>query len=178
MWSKLIDYDQAINDCNWHWVWSLVSFAPRYKKSIFNPSEQSQIYDPHGYYIKRWLPNLKDIPVDHLHNWSRYHVNHDLYALDYVMPCLENYEEWRDKCLVMYNRARYKSQHSGVTSADLAQKKGPMHQKVGTQLYDAEGRMYIKEAFFSPEICLFSWIRPISFQIAFLDRLAHMMDLI
>jgi hypothetical protein len=169
--SRLIDYDQAINDCNWHWVASMVTYAPRYKTSVYDPAEQSQIYDPKGHYIKRWLPRLRNIPVEHLHNWKKHHVNHDLYALDYYMPCLESYEEARDKCLVMYNRARYKTQNVGITRLDMAQNRLRNLQKVGSQLVDSSGKMYIKELMLSPEICFFSWLRPVSFQTTFLERL-------
>lgn len=149
----------------------MVTYAPRYKWAVFNPAEQSQIYDPNCNYIKRWLPNLRDVPNDHLHNWSKHHVKYDLHRLGYQLPCLESYEEARDRCLVMYNRARYKSQHKGVNRFDIYHRKLWNLQKIGTQLRDENGRMYIKELMLSPEVCFYSWIRPVSFATSFLERI-------
>jgi deoxyribodipyrimidine photo-lyase len=34
---------------------------------IFNPVSQSQKYNPNGDYIRRWIPELRDVPADFIH---------------------------------------------------------------------------------------------------------------
>ena len=38
---------------------------------IYNPIKQSQEHDPEGIFIKRWVPELKNVPVDFIHEpWT------------------------------------------------------------------------------------------------------------
>lgn len=77
----LLDYDEAVNTGNWQWS---ASVGPDPKPMrIFNPILQSKKFDPNALYIKKYLPELKDISPDLLHdpltNKLPYHkpiVNH------------------------------------------------------------------------------------------------------
>jgi deoxyribodipyrimidine photo-lyase len=70
--THLIDYDPCINNGNWQWVAGTgVDRAP-YSQRIFNPWIQSAKFDPDAVYIKKWIPELKDIPAKHLHQWDKY----------------------------------------------------------------------------------------------------------
>lgn len=57
--SQLIDYDVTSNWCNWMYQ-AGVGNDPRDR--VFNPIKQARDYDPHGEYIKKWLPELKNVP--------------------------------------------------------------------------------------------------------------------
>lgn len=79
---KLVDYDRAQNTGNWNWSSSFGMDATSFLR-ILNPWTQSIEYDPDAKYIKKWLPELSDIPANHLHNWHKYH---DKYDVDYPKP--------------------------------------------------------------------------------------------
>ncbi|MDZ4784486.1 MAG: deoxyribodipyrimidine photo-lyase [bacterium] len=57
---KLIDYDPAVNNGNWQWAASTGCDAQPYFR-IFNPWMQQERFDPNSEYIKRWVPELKNL---------------------------------------------------------------------------------------------------------------------
>lgn len=66
---KLIDYDPAQNNGNWQWcAGSGVDAQPYYR--IFNPWTQFSTHDKNGEYVRKWLPECKDIPLKDLMKWD------------------------------------------------------------------------------------------------------------
>ena len=63
--SLLIDYDPASNWGNWNLV-AKVGADPRHDR-YFNIYTQATRYDPKGEYVKRWCPELANVPADKLH---------------------------------------------------------------------------------------------------------------
>lgn len=63
---KLLDYDPAVNNGNWQWAASTGCDAQPYFR-IFNPWLQQKKFDPECTYIKKWLPELKEVPASMLH---------------------------------------------------------------------------------------------------------------
>lgn len=63
--SLLVDYDPCSNYGNWLYV-AGVGNDPR-ENRYFNILSQAQRYDPQGEYVKLWLPELKNIPVEKIH---------------------------------------------------------------------------------------------------------------
>ncbi|MFT4343851.1 MAG: cryptochrome/photolyase family protein, partial [Candidatus Woesearchaeota archaeon] len=63
---KLIDYDPAVNNGNWQWAASTGCDAQPYFR-IFNPWLQQQRFDKSCEYIKRWVPELRDILPEVIH---------------------------------------------------------------------------------------------------------------
>jgi len=62
----LIDGDQANNNGNWQWIASVgVDPAPVFRR-LYNPSSQQANYDPSGAYVRRYVPELKDVPDKYL----------------------------------------------------------------------------------------------------------------
>ncbi|WP_339778483.1 FAD-binding domain-containing protein [uncultured Methylophaga sp.] len=63
----LIDGEFAANNGGWQWSASTgVDSAPYFR--VFNPTLQSERYDPQGLFIKRFVPELKDVSIKQLHN--------------------------------------------------------------------------------------------------------------
>ncbi len=63
---RLIDLDFASNNGGWQWCASTGVDAQPYFR-IFNPYLQSKKFDPDGIYIKKYIPELKDLPSDLIH---------------------------------------------------------------------------------------------------------------
>ncbi len=63
--STLIDYDPCSNWCNWNYVAGVG--ADSREDRYFNILTQAQRYDPQGEYVKRWLPELDEVPCDKIH---------------------------------------------------------------------------------------------------------------
>jgi deoxyribodipyrimidine photo-lyase len=53
----LIDGDVSQNVGNWQWVAGTGPDASPYNR-VFNPVLQGQRFDPHGDYVRRWVPEL------------------------------------------------------------------------------------------------------------------------
>ncbi len=62
----LLDYDLAANNGGWQWAASTGCDAQPYFR-IFNPVTQSEKFDPQGKFIRRYLPELKDVPDKFIH---------------------------------------------------------------------------------------------------------------
>lgn len=62
----LIDGDQASNNGNWQWVASVGVDPQPVSRRIFNPTLQQERYDPDGTYVRRYVPELADVPDEHL----------------------------------------------------------------------------------------------------------------
>ena len=56
--------DEAQNNGNWQWIASVgVDPQPFYRR-IYNPVLQQRRHDPDGTYVRRWVPELRDVPLD------------------------------------------------------------------------------------------------------------------
>ena len=62
----LRDGDIAQNQLNWQWVAGCGTDPAPYFR-IFNPITQSEKFDADGGYIRRYVPELRDVPDEHLH---------------------------------------------------------------------------------------------------------------
>jgi deoxyribodipyrimidine photo-lyase len=63
---KLNDFELASNNGGWQWAASTGCDAAPYFR-IFNPVLQSQKFDPHGSFIRRYLPQLAALPDAAIH---------------------------------------------------------------------------------------------------------------
>lgn len=69
----LLDGDPAANNGGWQWAAGTGTDAQPYFR-IFNPTEQARRFDPQGHYIRRWVPELHDVPDTHIHEpWQMPH---------------------------------------------------------------------------------------------------------
>ena len=63
----LVDGDPAANNGGWQWVAGTGTDAAPYFR-IFNPVLQGNKFDPQGEYVRRWVPELKDVPTAKIHS--------------------------------------------------------------------------------------------------------------
>lgn len=57
----LLDGDEASNNGNWQWAASTGADSQPYFR-VFSPVRQQQEFDPDGVYVRRWLPELGNLP--------------------------------------------------------------------------------------------------------------------
>ncbi len=63
---QLVDGDPASNNGGWQWAASTGTDPQPYFR-IFNPVAQGKRWDPTGDYVRRWIPELHDVPDAHVH---------------------------------------------------------------------------------------------------------------
>lgn len=100
---QLVDYDPIVNNGNWQWIASTGVDPKPYFQRLFNPWLQSKKFDTDAKYIKKWLPNLKDIPAKELHQWDKNYLKYDLKNIEYYAPAV-NYKIARKKSIEMYRK--------------------------------------------------------------------------
>tara|TARA_B100001559_G_scaffold316719_1_gene320688 strand:- start:2058 stop:3482 length:1425 start_codon:yes stop_codon:yes gene_type:complete len=96
----LIDGDFSSNNGGWQWSSSTGTDSAPYFR-IFNPITQSQNFDPNGEFIKKFIPELKDVPVAQIHQ-----PKDDLFSsADYPSPILD-LKESRLRAIQAFKDAR------------------------------------------------------------------------
>ncbi len=84
----LVDGDLASNQHGWQWVAGSGTDASPYFR-IFNPMTQGKKFDPGGEYVRRWVPELADVPDKHVHTpWQM-----DPPPAGYPAPIVDHAEE-------------------------------------------------------------------------------------
>ena len=83
---KLIDHNRPNNEGNWFWVIGTAPHSQPYFR-VMNEWSQIKKYDPKCTYIKKWIPELRDINPLHIINWGKYSK---LYNVNYPSPMINN----------------------------------------------------------------------------------------
>ena len=97
---NLIDGDFSSNNGGWQWSSSTGTDSAPYFR-IFNPITQSQNFDPKGEFIKHFIPELKDVPINKIHQ-----PQIDLFSsYDYPEPILD-LKESRLRAIQAFKDAR------------------------------------------------------------------------
>ena len=97
---NLIDGDFSSNNGGWQWSSSTGTDSAPYFR-IFNPITQSQNFDPNGEFIKHFIPELKDVPINKIHQ-----PQIDLFSsYDYPEPILD-LKESRLRAIQAFKDAR------------------------------------------------------------------------
>ncbi len=65
-WDTLVDADLANNAGGWQWVAGCGTDAAPYFR-IFNPVLQGEKFDPEGAYVRRWVPEIANLPNAWIH---------------------------------------------------------------------------------------------------------------
>ncbi len=96
----LLDGEPAQNNGNWQWVTSVGVDPAPYFRRIFNPVLQQRKFDPDGAYVRRWVPELRDVPDELLAEpWrmseEQQHAAGCVVGRDYPAPIVDHAEERR-----------------------------------------------------------------------------------
>jgi deoxyribodipyrimidine photo-lyase len=99
----LLDYCQASNVAGWQWVAGSGADAAPYFR-IFNPILQGEKFDKEGEYVKKWIPELKNIPKKFIHKpWEYEDEKNFKLGRDYPFP-LVKHEKARTKALSSFKK--------------------------------------------------------------------------
>jgi deoxyribodipyrimidine photo-lyase len=106
----LLDGEPAQNNGNWQWVTSVGVDPAPYFRRIFNPVLQQQKFDPDGDYVRRWLPELRDVPAERLAEpWTMSDAEQAaagcVIGRDYPAPIVDHADE-RRRAIERYRAAR------------------------------------------------------------------------
>ncbi|WP_430597084.1 cryptochrome/photolyase family protein [Enterococcus sp. DIV0015] len=105
----LIDYDAANNIGGWQWAASTGTDAVPYFR-IFNPIIQSKKFDNDGQFIKKYVPELKQVPQKYIHQpnlmnealQTQYHVH---LGENYPKPIVD-YASSKKQTLFLYEASK------------------------------------------------------------------------
>ncbi len=105
----LVDGDHAANNGGWQWSAGTGTDAQPYFR-IFNPTSQGQKFDPHGVYVRRYIPELAGVPDRSIHTpWMLSFAEQERYGVligrDYPAPIVDHAEQ-RVRALAIYKAAR------------------------------------------------------------------------
>ncbi len=101
---RLVDHDTANDVGGWQWAASTGTDAQPYFR-IFNPITQGERYDPDATYIKRYVPELADVPAAVIHSWNELTTpDRDEHAPNYPAPILDHAHR-RELAIEMYETA-------------------------------------------------------------------------
>jgi deoxyribodipyrimidine photo-lyase len=68
---KLVDYDVSSNNLNWQFSAQVGTDRQPYTR-IYNPFIQNQKYDKECRYVKKWIPELVNVPCKAILRWYKY----------------------------------------------------------------------------------------------------------
>lgn len=94
----LIDGDMAANNGGWQWAASTGCDAQPYFR-IFNPIKQSERFDPKGDFIRKYLPELENVPNNDIHFPHHYLAKHDICT---YWPAIVDHKTARARALACY----------------------------------------------------------------------------
>ncbi len=97
----LVDGDLASNQHGWQWVAGCGTDAAPYFR-IFNPTTQGAKFDPEGVYVRRWVPELADVPTKYVHEPS---ASPDGVPDGYPDPIVDHKAE-RTEALARYEKVK------------------------------------------------------------------------
>jgi deoxyribodipyrimidine photo-lyase len=106
----LVDGDEANNNGNWQWIASVGTDPQPAFKRIFNPALHQERYDPEGTYVRRFVPELADVPDKFLAEPSRMSVEEQeecgcVIGRDYPEPMVDH-KQAREEALERYRAAK------------------------------------------------------------------------
>lgn len=104
----LVDGDPAANNGGWQWTAGTGTDAAPYFR-VFNPILQGQKFDPEGEYVRRWVPELAQVPAKFSHTpWQMppqlQQKANCLIGRDYPPPIVDH-KSARQRVLEAYDQA-------------------------------------------------------------------------
>jgi deoxyribodipyrimidine photo-lyase len=95
-----VDYDPCSNNGGWQWCAGTGADAQPYFR-IFNPWTQSLKHDPQCVYVKRWIPELKEVDKKRILKWYEETSPKEAYPLPIV-----DHKEARVRALRRYSKIK------------------------------------------------------------------------
>jgi len=102
---RLADHDTANNNGGWQWAASTGTDAQPYFR-IFNPMTQGERYDPDAAYIREYVPELRGVDADVIHDWTECSPTQRANAAPAYPAPIVDHASRREAALAMYKRAR------------------------------------------------------------------------
>lgn len=101
---KLVDHDRSNNEGNWFWVIGTANHSQVYFRIM---SEWSQIkrFDEDCEYIKKWIPELKDVPNKDILKWDKKYKSYDV---NYPGPLVDDKKN-REESIKRYKKSKDKN---------------------------------------------------------------------
>lgn len=93
-WDTLVDADLANNTMGWQWAAGCGADAQPFFR-IFNPTSQGEKFDSAGEYIRRWVPELRELKGRRVHSPG----SGDLFAPDDYPPPMVDHKTARQRAL-------------------------------------------------------------------------------
>ena len=86
--SKFVDYEPGIH---WNQCQMQSGTTSINTNRIYNPIKQGKDHDPQGKFIKKWIPELKDISLNFIHEpWLLSKFNKEEYEkINYIRPIID-----------------------------------------------------------------------------------------
>ncbi|NJN18198.1 MAG: deoxyribodipyrimidine photo-lyase [Oscillochloris sp.] len=105
----LIDGDPAANNGGWQWAAGTGTDAQPYFR-IFNPVSQGKKFDPEGAYVRRYVPELANVPNKFIHEPHTMAPAEQIRAdvqvgRDYPAPIVDHKQQ-RERALALYARVK------------------------------------------------------------------------
>ena len=98
----LLDYSPASNVAGWQWVAGCGADAAPYFR-IFNPILQGEKFDKDGKYVKKWVPELKNLPKKFIHKPWEFNDEQFKLGRNYPHPIVKH-EDARVKALNAFKK--------------------------------------------------------------------------
>ena len=108
-WDTLVDADIGNNTASWQWAAGCGADAAPYFR-IFNPILQGEKFDKEGVYIKKWVPELSDMPARFINKpWQADGLTLQQAGVvlgeTYPLPIVEH-KEARERALLSYQQIK------------------------------------------------------------------------
>ncbi|UGA47558.1 DNA photolyase family protein [Bradyrhizobium quebecense] len=108
-WDTLVDADAGSNPANWQWVAGSGADAAPYFR-VFNPILQGEKFDPDGAYVRRWVPELAQLPNDLIHQpWTATPIELASAGVELgktYPPPIVDHKQARERALAAYAKIR------------------------------------------------------------------------
>jgi len=102
---RLVDHDTGNDNGGWQWAASTGTDAQPYFR-IFNPTTQGERYDPDAEYIRTYVPELRGVDPEVVHDWPTLSPTQRREAApEYPAPIVDHGER-REQAIAMFERAR------------------------------------------------------------------------
>jgi deoxyribodipyrimidine photo-lyase len=103
---NLVDADVFSNTAGWQWSCGVGPDGAPFFRPPMNPFIQSKKFDENAEYIKKWIPELKDVDSKDIHKWFDEKIRNKYPDCKYPEPIV-NYQEASKKTVLEYKKAYY-----------------------------------------------------------------------